>query len=344
MVGVPGRHGGIGRGADHVSGTEQQDARPAAGCQFHCVGGDSRSHADQAGPPRRLHPRIGTPLRAVVGAHRQTLAGFVHHHLPLQRGDPLLGARGRLGLLRRALSVMERKPASRDRHLDECCPGPSRRLGRLDPASPSAVTAAMNVASMKEFAYDPFDPAVMADPLPYYRVLRERYPVYYLPKWDTFALSRFADIWDVLAVNDGTFVASEGTLPAATVLARHNQGPVADPPWDPLPFHANFDSPIYDGVRRAHSQPFRPKSAAGWEARIRELANDRLDELLARGTFDLTQDYGGIVVASVVCELLGIPVEFAADVLASVNAGSLAEPGSGVDTAEARPNYLEYLI
>jgi cytochrome P450 len=31
-------------------------------------------------------------------------------------------------------------------------------------------------------------------------------------------------------------------------------------------------------------------------------------------------------------------------VLASVNAGSLAEPGSGVDTAQARPNYLDYLI
>ena len=184
----------------------------------------------------------------------------------------------------------------------------------------------------------------MADPLPYYRVLREHHPVYYLPKWDTFALSRFDDIWDVLALNDGTFVASEGTLPPASVLADHNQGPVADPPLHPLPFHAVFDAPVYDGVRQAHSQSFRPKRAAGWEARIRELANERLDELLPRGTFDLTQDYGGIVVASVVCELLGIPVEFAPDVLAAVNAGSLAEPGSGVDTAAARPNYLEHLI
>lgn len=197
---------------------------------------------------------------------------------------------------------------------------------------------------MQEFRYDPFDPAVMADPLPYYRVLRDRHPVYYLPKWDTFALSRFDDIWDVLALNDGTFVASEGTLPPATVLARHNQGPVADPPLHPMPFHAVFDAPIYDGVRRAHSQPFRPKRAAEWQARIRELANDRLDELLPHGTFDLTQDYGGIVVASVVCELLGLPVELASDVLAAVNAGSLAEPGSGVDTAAVRPNYLEHLI
>jgi len=81
-----------------------------------------------------------------------------------------------------------------------------------------------------EFSYDPFDPAVMADPTPYYRVLREKYPLYHIEKWDTWALSRFSDIWEVLEVNDGTFVASEGTLPAATVLAEHNDGAVPDPP------------------------------------------------------------------------------------------------------------------
>ena len=46
-----------------------------------------------------------------------------------------------------------------------------------------------------------------------------------MPKWDTFALSRFEDIWQVLEVNDGTFVATEGTLPPASVLAQHNDGP-----------------------------------------------------------------------------------------------------------------------
>jgi len=202
----------------------------------------------------------------------------------------------------------------------------------------------MKVASMQGFSYDPFDPAVMADPLPYYRVLRDEHPVYYLDKWDTFALSRFSDIWDVLAVNDGTFVASEGTLPPAETLAHHNDGPVDDPPWHPLPFHAVFDAPIYDGVRQAHSKSFRPRAAAQLENRIRALANERLDLLLPRGKFDLTQDYAGIVAASVVCEFLGIPLELASEVLAAVNAGSLAEPGSGVDTARSRPNYLDYLI
>ena len=196
----------------------------------------------------------------------------------------------------------------------------------------------------EQFTYDPFDPAVMADPLPYYRVLRDEHPVYYVEKWDTYALSRFSDIWQVLEINDGTFVASEGTLPAAAVLADHNDGPVPDPPLHPMPFHANFDAPIYDGVRRCTSGQFRPKSVTKLAERIRTLANERLDELLPRGTFDLTQDYGGIVAASVVCELLGLPVELAPEVLATVNAGSLAEPGSGVEVANARPGYLEYLV
>ncbi len=197
---------------------------------------------------------------------------------------------------------------------------------------------------MRASTYDPFDPAVMTDPLPYYRVLRDRYPVYYLEKWDTYALSRFSDIWNVLQVNDGTFVASEGTLPAAGVLATHNDGPVPDPPLHPLPFHANFDAPIYDDVRRATAAPFRPKNVGKLAERIRVLANERLDELLPRGRFDLTQEYGGIVAASVVCELVGLPADLAADVLATVNAGSLAEPGEGVEVGNARPGYLEYLI
>jgi cytochrome P450 len=200
------------------------------------------------------------------------------------------------------------------------------------------------VNSPPGFRYDPFDAEVMANPLPYYRILRDHHPVYYMPQWDTFALSRFEDIWRVLEVNDGTFVASEGTLPAASVLANHNTGPVDDPPLHPLPFHAVFDADLYGQIRRAHSQPLRPRPVAALESRIRQLANERLDLLVPQGSFDLTQDYGGVVVASIVCELLGMPTDLAPEVLAAVNAGSLAEPGVGVDTAEARPNYLEFLV
>jgi cytochrome P450 len=205
------------------------------------------------------------------------------------------------------------------------------------------VSRTSEAVAVQDFSYDPFDPAVMSNPLPYYRTLRDEHPVYYLPKWDTYAVSRFEDIWRVLEVNDGTFVASEGTLPAAAVLARHNDGPVADPPLHPMPFHANFDDPIYGGVRGSHSRPLRPKNVGKLVDRVRELANQRLDALLPLGVFDLTQDYGGIVAASMVCELVGLPTELAPDMLAAVNAGSLAKPGDGVEVANARPGFLEYL-
>lgn len=203
----------------------------------------------------------------------------------------------------------------------------------------------MNAKSpvMQHFSYDPFDPAVMADPHAYYRVLRDQYPLYFVPTWDTYAVSRFEDAWRILEINDGTFVASEGTLPSSAVLARRNGGPVADPPLHPLPFHANFDNPVYGGVRGSHSAPLRPKNVAKLGDRIRELANERLDELLPAGSFDLTQDYGGIVAASMVCQLIGLPDDLARDVLSAVNAGSLAKPGDGVEVANARPGFLDYL-
>src|SRR6201985_2832995 len=131
---------------------------------------------------------------------------------------------------------MEREPARRDRHLDERGARAARRLGGLDPAGTTSIPAAMNAPVLADFSYDPFDPAVMADPLSYYRILRDQRPVYYMQKWDTFALSRFSDIWDVLEINDGTFVATEGTLPATTVLARRNDGPLPDPPLPPTAF------------------------------------------------------------------------------------------------------------
>jgi hypothetical protein len=58
-------------------------------------------------------------VRPLVGADRQAVARLVHHHVPLQRGHPLLGVGRRLGLLRQPLPVVERQSAGRNRHLDE---------------------------------------------------------------------------------------------------------------------------------------------------------------------------------------------------------------------------------
>ena len=205
----------------------------------------------------------------------------------------------------------------------------------------------MNTAAcaVQDFSYDPFDPAVMADPLPYYRVLRDEHPVYYLEKWDTYALSRFADIWDVLEINDGTFVASEGTLPAATVLAKHNDGPVPDPPLHPHAVSRQLRRPDLRRSPAVHLGPVpaevrrharRPDPRAGQRAARRTAA--------ARHASTSPRTTAASSPRRWCANCVGLPVDLAPDVLATVNAGSLAQPGSGVEVANARPGYLEYLV
>ena len=48
------------------------------------------------------------------------------------------------------------------------------------------------------FAYDPFGPDVKADPLPFYKVLRDEYPAYFMEQYDAWAISRFDDVWNIL--------------------------------------------------------------------------------------------------------------------------------------------------
>jgi len=178
-------------------------------------------------------------------------------------------------------------------------------------------------------SYDPFSAAVMADPLPFYKRLRAEAPALYIEKYDTWVFSRFQDVIDVLTVSDNTFIAHESTLPTPEILLNHNHGRVAELPLDPLPIGPMMGSPHFEVLRNAHIRPFRPKAVRAMEQFIRKLAEDRLDELLPRGQFDLTQDYGGHVAASVVCHLLDMPLDQAGAVLDLVNQCSLTDPETG---------------
>lgn len=177
--------------------------------------------------------------------------------------------------------------------------------------------------------YDPFSKEVMANPLPFYKALRAETPVLYLEKYDTWVFSKFQDIIDVLSIGDNAFIATDSTLPNPERLLRHNNGVVRELDLDPLPIGSLLGSPHYEVLRHAHIKPFRPKAASSLAALVRELANQRLDELLPKGRFDLTQEYGGIIVASVICHLLDMPLSCAPDVLDMVNKLSLTDPEAG---------------
>jgi len=177
--------------------------------------------------------------------------------------------------------------------------------------------------------YDPFSEEVMANPLPFYKRLRREAPILFLEQYDSFVFSRFQDIVDVLTVGGNSFVASETTLPPPEVLMRHNNGVIAQTPMDPLPPGPVLGSPHFEVFRQAHIKPLHPRAVRSLADFVRKLANERLDELLPKKRFDLTQEYGGVVSASVICHLLGIPLHRARELLDLVNQLSRTDEDSG---------------
>jgi cytochrome P450 len=196
-----------------------------------------------------------------------------------------------------------------------------------------------------KFSYDPFSPAVMANPLPFYKILRDRYPVYYIERYDTFVFSRFEDALDILSRRDNVFVASDTTLPSPGDLERHNNGRLAELTFDPLPMNPLLPSPYYEDVRQAFIKPLRLKSVTAMADFIRSCTIERLDALLPRTCFDLTRDYAGEVSARVVCKLFGLPVTRAREVLDVVNAGTATDPErGGVDPVKGAESTMALIL
>jgi cytochrome P450 len=170
------------------------------------------------------------------------------------------------------------------------------------------------------FHYDPYDRDVLNDPNPYYKRLRADFPAYYIDKYDMFAFTRFADIWELLSIGDNALIGSEFTVPRPDMIRHRNDGPPPLPSTRPMAPGPTLPSPQYEEMRRAHIAPLLPKAISQIEQTVRQLAVERLRALLPLGRFDLTSDYGGMVCAAVTCDMFGIPREEAAEALAIVNA------------------------
>lgn len=210
--------------------------------------------------------------------------------------------------------------------------------------STNAGTTGRVSADPDHFSYDPFAPEVMEDPLPFYRTMREHFPVYYIEKYDTFFLSRFEDAYEMLSKTDNTFIASEGARPTPEVFLQPNRGHAPVASTNPLAPHAYHGSPVHEILRQAHSRPLRPGAVQKLTEFVRTIARERLDLLVPRGRFDLVQQYAGIVAASVQCHLFRLPMSEAKYVLDTMNAGSITDPTTGSYDPKARFDRLCEII
>jgi cytochrome P450 len=190
-------------------------------------------------------------------------------------------------------------------------------------------TAAVSNLDPEGFVYDPFAPDVMRDPFPYYKVLRDKYPIYRLEQYDAWAISRHEDVLKLLTDPQVHLTTTEGTLMSPPMFRRHNHGKVPAPRLDPMDMFPNQPSPYYEQVRQASIGPLRPNAVRELEGFIRTRVRERLDELIARGRFNATVEFGGYISSSVACKLAGLPLSEAPRLLELVNRSTSRNPERG---------------
>jgi cytochrome P450 len=153
-------------------------------------------------------------------------------------------------------------------------------------------------------AYDPLDPAFLADPYPAFAWLREHDPVHHHPadhRAPSFwALSRFEDVWDAVRRPE-VFSSAHGLTFFDDEIGR-----LGIPPTIVM-----LDPPRQTRLRALIGRGFTPKRVTMLEERVRTFVRARLADLAARhadgAPVDFHTDFASTVPTYVLSELFGVP-------------------------------------
>ena len=181
--------------------------------------------------------------------------------------------------------------------------------------------------------YDPFSAEAMAAPAPLYRQLRAAYPVYPLPQYRAWALSRFEDVWNAFLDRD-RFTEAEGQVFARETLLAPAGAALPAPKLVPLDLFNNLDPPVHGLVRRAMGASLLPGAVAKMEPMLRDLVRARLDQLAQSGRMDINLDLASHVAAGAVCHIVGLGQGARAEVISLVNRAVARRPGQPGMTEE----------
>lgn len=162
---------------------------------------------------------------------------------------------------------------------------------------------AANAADPALSLFQLLDPAVHADPHPFYRTLRETAPVH----WDAFmqcwVVTRYDDVLTVLQ----RFSADRTPDPARmAALGLPSLEPVADVMARQMLF---LDAPDHTRLRKLCSTAFTPRRVEAMEDEIRAVAHRLIDMVAPTGRMDVIADFAEPFPAIVTAGLLGVPVE-----------------------------------
>ena len=143
------------------------------------------------------------------------------------------------------------------------------------------------------FSFDPYSPAVDADPFPFYKTLRDEYPAFWSKEANMWILSRYADI--VTALNDWqTFSSAKGNLMTELPNRAGNTLGTTDPPR-------------HDRLRGLIQHAFMRRNLESLSDPIRAIARTVAGPLADRDQFDFITDFSSQFTVKVLWAVLGLP-------------------------------------
>lgn len=143
---------------------------------------------------------------------------------------------------------------------------------------------------------DFWDDKVILDPYPTYRDLRNKGPVVWMRRHDAWAITRHEPLRRALT-DAATFSSAEG-VSMNNALNEAGRGTML-----------SSDDPEHLVLRRLFAKPLLPKALQELRPRLKALADVKVDELTARGSFDAVADLARFLPVTVVVELVGLDQE-----------------------------------
>lgn len=142
-------------------------------------------------------------------------------------------------------------------------------------------------------SFDPYSPAVDADPFPYYKRLRDEFPCFWSSEAQMWVLSRYADI--VTALNDWqTYSSASGNL-------------MTELPGRAGATLGSSDPPRHDRLRALIQHAFVRRNLLALEEPIRDIARQVFGQLRGVGQFDFKEVSSQFTV-KVLMAALGLPM------------------------------------
>lgn len=144
------------------------------------------------------------------------------------------------------------------------------------------------------FSFDPYSPAVDADPFPFYKTLRDEHPCFWSKEAQMWILSRYADI--AAAGNDWeTYSSAKGNL-------------MTELPGRAGATLGTTDPPRHDRLRGLIQQAFMKRNMETLAEPIRNIAREAAAGLRGKKQFEFIGEFSSKFTVRVLFAVLGLPL------------------------------------